>query len=303
MGKPSVSGICYRVLCQEQIYEHDYVYEFILGDGTMGKVIGKVIATEKNPSTIDNFYFWTNKDMILNPFDVVKIGHLENSVSYGVIEEISHITDTANFLADYISNDFGQVDSVERTHRIGMNYVKASVIGNNKNIYIPLLNDAKVELAGEEEVAEALGLNNVKNPVTCGYLEMYNNKDKITLPVKMDSRFLIGPEGAHLNISGISGLAAKTSYAMFLLKAIQDKCYEADSDDDVAFVFFNVKGKDLLAIDQPAEFDNESDKKRVHGQYEKLGLTTLPFRNVHYYYPYSSSKTGNTYLPKEAYEE
>lgn len=155
----------------------------------MGKVIGKVIATEKNPSTIDNFYFWTNKDMILNPFDVVKIGHLENSVSYGVIEEISHITDTANFLADYISNDFGQVDSVERTHRIGMNYVKASVIGNNKNIYIPLLNDAKVELAGEEEVAEALGLNNVKNPVTCGYLEMYNNKDKITLPVKMDSRF------------------------------------------------------------------------------------------------------------------
>lgn len=269
----------------------------------MGKVIGKVIATEKNPSTIDNFYFWTKKDMILNPFDVVKIRHLENSVSYGVIEEISHITDTANFLADYISNDFGQVVSLERTHRIGMNYVKASVIGNSKNIYIPLLNDEKVELAGEKEIAEALGLNSVKNPVTCGYLEMYNNSDKITLPVKMDSRFLIGPEGAHLNISGISGLAAKTSYAMFLLKAIQDKCYEVESDDDVAFVFFNVKGKDLLAIDHPAEFDNESDKKRVYSQYEKLGLTTQPFRNVHYYYPYSSSKTGNTYLSKEAYEE
>ena len=269
----------------------------------MGKVIGKVIATEKNPSTIDNFYFWTKKDMILNPFDVVKIRHLENSVSYGVIEEISHITDTANFLADYISNDFGHVDSLERTHRIGMNYVKSSVIGNSKNIYIPLLNDEKVELAGEKEIAEALGLNSVKNPVTCGYLEMYNNSDKITLPVKMDSRFLIGPEGAHLNISGISGLAAKTSYAMFLLKAIQDKCYEVESDDDVAFVFFNVKGKDLLAIDHPAEFDNESDKKRVYSQYEKLGLTTQPFRNVHYYYPYSSSKTGNTYLSKEAYEE
>ena len=42
----------------------------------MGKIIGKVIATEKNPSTIDYFYFWTNKEMILNPFDVVKVGHL-----------------------------------------------------------------------------------------------------------------------------------------------------------------------------------------------------------------------------------
>lgn len=59
----------------------------------MGKVIGKVIATEKNPSTIDDFYFWTKQDLILNPFDVVKVNHLQHSVSYGVIEEISHITD------------------------------------------------------------------------------------------------------------------------------------------------------------------------------------------------------------------
>lgn len=33
----------------------------------MSKIIGKVIATEKNPSTIDDFYFWTKPDMILNP--------------------------------------------------------------------------------------------------------------------------------------------------------------------------------------------------------------------------------------------
>lgn len=63
----------------------------------MGKVIGKVIATEKNPSTIDDFYFWTKQDLILNPFDVVKVGHIQHSVSYGVVQEISHITDTANF--------------------------------------------------------------------------------------------------------------------------------------------------------------------------------------------------------------
>ena len=65
--------------------------------------------------------------------------------------------------------------------------------------------------------------------------------------VNMDSRYLIGPEGAHLNISGISGLAAKTSYAMFLMKAIQDRCLNEDLEvgNDVAFVIFNVKGKDL----------------------------------------------------------
>ena len=271
----------------------------------MGKVIGKVIATEKNPSTIDDFYFWTRQDLILNPFDVVKVSHIQNSTSFGVIEEIAHITDTANFLTDYVSNDFGNVDATENTHRIGMNYVKAKVIGNTGNIYIPLINNQKVELADEDEVAEALGLKNVKNPVTCGYLEMYNgDEDKITLPVQMDSRFLIGPEGAHLNISGISGLAAKTSYAMFLLKAIQDKCLlDENQDDDVAFVLFNVKGRDLLAIDEPNEFESSAEKQKTYDLYKKLGMSTEPFKNVQYYYPYASNKIGNTYLQKEAYDD
>lgn len=271
----------------------------------MGKVIGKVIATEKNPSTIDDFFFWTKQDLILNPFDVVKVEHLQKSVSYGVIEEISHITDTANFLADYVSNDFGDVDAEENTHRIGMNYVKAKVIGNTGNIYIPLINNSRVELANENEIADALGLLNVRNPVTCGYLEMYNgDEDKITLPVQMDSRFLIGPEGAHLNISGISGLAAKTSYSMFLLKAIQDKCLrEEDANEEIAFVLFNVKGKDLLSLDEPAEFESDKERKATFSLYEKLKLSTEPFKNVHYYYPYSSKKISNTYLHREAYED
>ena len=38
----------------------------------MGKVIGKVIATEKNPSTIDDFYFWTKQDLILKVIEIYK---------------------------------------------------------------------------------------------------------------------------------------------------------------------------------------------------------------------------------------
>ena len=252
----------------------------------MGKVIGKIIATEKTPSTIDDFYFWTKQETILSPFDVVKVvSPINGSTSFGVIEEISHITDTASFLSDYISNDFGDVTTLDYTNRVGMNYVKAKVIGNTKNLYVPLINNLKVEFADETEVAQALGLTNVKNPVTCGYLEMYSGQeDQIVLPVNMDSRFLIGPEGAHLNISGISGLAAKTSYAMFLLKSIQDKCIkeEFENDNDVAFVLFNVKGKDLLAIDEMGEFESANEKKETVKMYEKLGLTAEPFKNVKY---------------------
>lgn len=274
----------------------------------MGKVIGKVLATEKNPSTMEEFYFWTKPNLILNPFDVVKVNHIKDSATYGVVEEISHITDTANFLADYISNDFGDVSTTPITHRIGMNYVKAKIIGNSENVYIPVLNGKEVFLAQKEEVSDALGLSTIKHPVPCGYLEMYQGADKaerVKLCVNIDSQFLIGPEGAHLNISGISGLAAKTSYAMFLLKSIQDKCIRAqneEDDEDVAFVIFNVKGKDLLAIDELNEFGNEEEKQETYALYKELEMTTKPFQNVHYYYPYSNKNTWNTYLEPESVE-
>lgn len=232
--------------------------------------------------------------------------HVNDSFSYGVIEDIAHITDAASFLTDFISNDFGDVEAEANTLRIGMNYVSAKVICNTKNIYIPLQSNAKVLLATADEIVYALGLNDIRNPLVCGYLEMYEGTkgcEKVTLPVNLNSKFIIGPEGAHLNISGISGLASKTSYAMFLLKAIQDSYLKkADDDDSVAFVLFNVKGKDLLAIDQINDFSDEKDPAQVRKdtlkKYKELGLSPEPFKNVKYYYPFSVPNTRhwNTYL-------
>ncbi len=279
-------------------------------------VIGRVLATEKRPTTIDDFTFWTDPQLILNPFDIVKVQHVNNSYSYGVIEDIAHITDAASFLTNFISSDFGDVNAEENTLRVGMNYVTAKVVCNTNNIYIPLQSNAKVMLATAEEIEYALGLNDIRNPLVCGYLEMYEGTkdcEKVTLPVSLNSKFIIGPEGAHLNISGISGLASKTSYAMFLLKAIQDSYMKKDpkneDEDSVAFVLFNVKGKDLLAIDQINDFADEQNpeaaRKDTFEKYEKLKLAPEPFKNVHYYYPYSIPKTRhwNTYMTPEEVED
>lgn len=280
----------------------------------MENLIGRVLATEKKPTTIDDFTFWTDPDLILNPFDIVKVSHVDDSFSYGVIEDIGHITDASSFLTNFISSDFGDVSVEAPTLRVGMNYVSAKVVCNTKNIYIPVQNNAKVMLATPEEIQYALGLKDIKNPLVCGYLEMYaGNKtcEKVTLPVNLNSKFIIGPEGAHLNISGISGLASKTSYAMFLLKAIQDrylkknKIEDVYDEDSVAFVLFNVKGKDLLAIDELNDFSDEKnpekEMKAVFDKYEEMGLSPEPFKNVKYYYPYSlpNSRHWNTYMSPE----
>lgn len=254
----------------------------------MEKVIGKVSATEKCPSTIDDFFFWTDKKQILSPFDIVKVEHEDNSITYAVIEEINHVTDAASHFTSYISSDFGDVqDNIGNMTRLGMNYVKARVACNTKNIYTPVLDSRQVALCNEDDVKRALGLSDeeVKNPLVCGYLQMYKGEEMIKVKVVLNSHFLIGPEGAHLNISGISGLAAKTSYSMFLLKAVQEK-FRTEDGETVAFVFFNVKGRDLMAIDEPNESLSEADKRI----YENLGLTSSPFSNVKYYYPYSKDE-------------
>lgn len=255
------------------------------------KIIGKVAATEKIPTTIDEFYFWTNKDRILNPFDVIKVNHINNSITYGVIEEISHITDTPSYLTSYISCDFGDVNCGLLTQRIGMNYVKARVVGNTENIFTPVLDGSDVSFANKDEIKEALGLSKVQNEVVCGYIEMYeyDKENRVSIPVHFNSKFLIGPEGAHLNISGISGLAAKTSYSMFLLKGLQDKYFNEPSES-IAFIVINVKGKDLLAIDEPnSELSFEEQEK-----YKNLGMEVTPFRNVKYFYPNSTENYINT---------
>ncbi len=273
----------------------------------MSKLIGRVLATEKNPTTMDDFNFWTNSDLKLHAFDIVKVEHIEGSYTFGVIENISHITDAQSFLTSFISSDFGDVDIDEPTLRVGMNYAQAKVSFNSKNLYTPVHNNAKVYFATAEEITMALGLDRIQNPLVCGSLKMYEGtSDEVTLPVHLNSKFILGPEGAHLNISGISGLAAKTSYAMFLMKAIQDQYMNADIDDSVAFVIFNVKGRDLMAIDHQNDFsaDAPGEKDRTYKEYADLGLSTDPFKNVKYYIPYASATSAkqSTYLTKDDIE-
>jgi len=271
----------------------------------MSKLIGRVLATEKSPTTMDEFNFWTNSDLKLHAFDIVKVEHIDNSYTFGVIENISHITDAQSFLTNFISSDFGNVDIDVPTLRVGMNYAKAKVSFNSGNMYTPVHNDAKVYLATPEEITMALGLDKIQNPLVCGSLKMYEGtSDEVTLPVHLNSKFILGPEGAHLNISGISGLAAKTSYAMFLMKAIQDKYLNSDEQDDsVAFVIFNVKGRDLMAIDRMNDFlaDAPGEKDQAFEEYQRLGLSTAPFKNVKYFIPFASNTSSkqSTYLSSE----
>jgi hypothetical protein len=63
---------------------------------------------------------------------------------------------------------------------------------------------------------------------------VYRNGERLS-PILLDSRFLLGPEAGHLNVTGTSGLAAKTSAIMFLIQAAFQKL-SAEKDGGGAVV-------------------------------------------------------------------
>ncbi len=95
-------------------------------------------------------------------------------------------------------------------------------------------------------------------------------------PVFANLDFLDGSRGAHVNISGISGVATKTSYATFLLQSLfRSGALGAEAANTHAIVF-NVKGEDLLFLDQRNDRLKEVDR----ASYRKLGLPADPFDSV-----------------------
>ena len=259
----------------------------------MSKLIGKISATEKNPTTCDDFQFWISDDTILSPFDIVKVQNkYDKSITYGVVQDILHITDSAGHISNYVSSDFGDAESEPMTRRLSLSYAKVSVIHNTNENYMPLQEGQPVYTSDEDDIKIALGLDAIspESAIPAGLMKASNN---INVSIPYNGEFLIGPEGAHLNVSGISGLATKTSYIMFLLKAIQYKFNE-----DVAIIIMNVKGDDLLHLHRP----NSKISSGQADEWISLGIPCEPFSNVSYYYPYRKNTDhlhANSAIPLE----
>jgi DNA helicase HerA-like ATPase len=101
------------------------------------------------------------------------------------------------------------------------------------------------------------------------------------LPVFLNADFLDGSRGAHVSISGISGVATKTSFATFLLYSVfRSGVFGGDAINTKALIF-NVKGEDLLFLDHP----NTRLDEKTRAQYHKLGLEAGPFPQVSVYAP------------------
>jgi len=264
--------------------------------------VGRVVATEKCPNTAQSFSFWTNLDSPVGIGTIVKIEsdkiYLDKKnkefkrTVYGIVTEGISYTDLDSPLNDYISSGYDPVSTHSaQTERPEIRYYTASVLKMEPEEPIQPVPIGNVFLATDECVQKSLRMDSYPN--TQIPVGLYINGDNHS-PVYLDSNFLLGPEAAHLNVTGVSGLATKTSIIEFLMASITQnyKC-----NGGVATILFNVKGYDLLFLDQPAENLSAEELK----MYKTLNMEVKPFENVKYYAPYRSDGVNlNTRRTNEA---
>lgn len=142
-------------------------------------------------------------------------------------------------------------------------------------VFIPPHPGDEAEVVRGEEFQRALSFDTMERRVAIGLTRSGQE------PVYANVEFLDGTRGAHVSISGISGVATKTSYASFLLYSLFHSEALGQDVTNAKAIIFNVKGEDLLWLDQPNARLNES----ARAQYARLGLPAGPFQSVALYAP------------------
>ena len=245
--------------------------------------VGRVVATELKPATPHQFHFWTATETSIGIGAIVKVGGdgtaEEGRVVYGVVTDGFAYSDLATPLHDVVGAEGDPTRAAAPTTRQEIRYWTAAVLRQTPEEPLQPVPLGQVYLAADADVAQALRMDAFLYSATPTAIPvgLYTSAGR-EAPVYLDADFLLGPEAAHLNISGVSGLATKTSAVEFLLGSIF--AHFPAHKGRIAALCFNVKGPDLCFLDQPGDLSDE-DRQR----YERLGVPPAPFERVRFYAP------------------
>ncbi len=238
--------------------------------------IGRVIGTDD--STPLEFWVGIGPDGYLQLDDVVAVARpLPNGDQvriYGVVSQIRARHDGARFDNDvFLVGDGLLPAQVSESAQILATRFEPE-------IFVPPRPGAPVVKATGDDRNVALFFDGMDKRLPAGL----SRDDE---PIHLNFEFLDGTRGAHINISGVSGVATKTSYALFLLHSIFTSKVLAGAERNTKALIFNVKGEDLLWLD----YDNQQLTPDQRERYEALGLPATAFRSVSFWAPPKNERT------------
>lgn len=233
--------------------------------GAVSERVGMVLGTEDaTPLTfwvgVEEGCYLQLDDAVVVDAEVPGRGPLRIS---GIVQDVRARHEGASFDTD--------VFLVERGVLPVGTAVAAQVVATRfePEIFVPPMPGLPVYRARGKDRDEALYFDRMERRLPAGLTRDGE-------PVYLDLDFLDGTRGAHVNISGVSGVATKTTYALFLLYALFHSDALGPYAANTKALVFNVKGEDLMWLDTPNARLTEEDRE----DYERLGLPAGAFESV-----------------------
>jgi len=236
-------------------------------DTAVGLVVGTVAATPLQ------FSVAISPEQYLQLDDVVVTqrslpGQPPVQVS-GVVTNVEAVHEGARFASDVFLIQQGALPAeVAEVAQVMVTRVEPEV-------YVPPIPGALVMRATGQQRDAALYFDEM------GYQKVPVGFGRDGQPVYLNFEFVDGTRGAHVSISGVSGIATKTSFALFLLHAILGCGVLGAEAHNTKMLVFSVKGEDLLFLDYANARISPDDRKK----YGALGLEASPFPNVRVFAP------------------
>src|SRR5262249_53270812 len=236
----------------------------------MSLEIGKVLGTED----AEPLEFWVAvapeklvqlDDVVFVSFELPGGGRVS---LYGIVDIMKARHEGARFDTDVFLSEQG-------IFPLGRSIIAhVSVTRIEPEIFVPPIPGTAVFRAAGVDRDQALFFDSMERKFPLGLSRdgeiVYGNLD-----------FLDGSRGAPVNISGISGVATKTTYATFLLYGLFHGDILGDDVTNTRAIIFNVKGEDLLFLDRP----NAKGNLETDHAYAKLGLKPGAFSSVSIFAP------------------
>jgi len=214
--------------------------------------IGRVAPTLSSPSTPSQFTFWVKDDENLH----IEVGNIVTAHNRGVrvtglVTDIQAVSDIRQVLDSFYAHAFGRPEVTMPTQLPVVVSARAEVVRRSDGRMEPIRGSWPVAFASAKEIREAYGAQiSPEHEVLAGFT--YDGQGN-PVPIGLDARYVVGYEAAHVNISGASGVATKTSYALFLLYGLL--AHSERNGGRVAAIAFNVKEADLMFLDELPTWD------------------------------------------------
>ncbi len=246
------------------------------------QAVGLVAGTED--STPLQFSVALGPDAYLQLDDVVvtirPVAGVGPVITYGIVTQVRARHEGASFGSDVFLISEGVLPAhVQEIAEVATTRVEPEC-------YVPPLPGEAVRRATGDERSQALYFDQMDSKVPVGL-------GRDGEPIYVNLEFLDGTRGAHVSISGISGVATKTSFALFLLHSIFTSGVLGARAVNAKALVFSVKGEDLLFLDHT----NKRLDDDIRADYARLGLPAEPFRSAGFYSPPTPGDlTGRPYV-------